>query len=164
VSPRSISAPLLRQAPLLRADDRIEDAVKSIVDSGLPALPVVDADGRLVGIFGEREFMSALFPGYVGELRFAGFVRRALDEALEKRSACRGEPVGRYMNTEHVDVPADASDVQVTETFLHHRVLIVPVTEDRHVTGVIARADFFRELAERFLAPDSQAGETQPKS
>ena len=84
-----------------------------MLDSGLPALPVVDAERPLVGIFGEREFMAALFPGYVGELRYAGFVPKRLDEALEKRAACRNEPVAKHMNTDHVDVPEDSSDVQV---------------------------------------------------
>ena len=54
----------------------------------------------------------------------------SLDEALEKRQTCRAEPVAQHMNTEHVDVGTDYSDAQVAETFLHHRVLIVPVTDD----------------------------------
>ena len=152
MSPNRISRPLVRDAPLLRQDATVEDAVRAIVESGLPALPVVDDRGQLAGIFGEREFMTALFPGYVGELRFAGFVPKGLDEALEKRAACRKELVSKHMNTEHVDVPEDASDVQVAETFLHHRVLIVPVTTDGGIKGVITRSDFFAELAERFLA------------
>jgi CBS domain-containing protein len=151
VSPRGISAPIVREVPPLREDMTVEEGVRAILDSGLPALPVVDAASRFAGIFGEREFMTALFPGYVGELRFAGFVSKGLDEALEKRAACRREPVGKHMNTEHVDVPADASDVQVAETFLHHRVLIVPITEGGQITGVITRSDFFARLAERFL-------------
>ena len=149
--PRGISAPIVREVPLLRKDMTVEEAVRVILDSGLPALPVVDGDGAFAGIFGEREFMAALFPGYVRELRFAGFVSKSLDEALEKRAACRREAVGRHMNTEHVDVPADASDVQVAETFLHHRVLIVPVREGGRVVGVITRGDFFAGLATRFL-------------
>ena len=59
---------------------------------------------RLKGIFGEREFMAALFPGYVGELKYAGFVKHGLDDAIERRAACRNEPVAKYMNTEHIDV------------------------------------------------------------
>jgi CBS domain-containing protein len=151
MSPRSISAPILRETPLLRDDAQVGDAVREIVESGLPALPVVNADAKLVGIFGEREFMAALFPGYVGELRFAGFVPKGLDEALEKRAACRRETVGKHMNTEHVDAPIEASDVQVAEIFLHHRVLIVPVLEGGSVKGVITRSDFFTKLAGRFL-------------
>jgi CBS domain-containing protein len=152
VSPNQISRPLVREAPLLREDDSVGEAVESILDSGFPALPVVDDQGRLTGIFGEREFMAALFPRYVGELRFAGFIRKSLDEALEKRAACRQEAVAEHMNTEHVDVPEDASDVQVAETFLHHRVLILPVRGNGGLKGVITRSDFFAQLAERFLA------------
>jgi CBS domain-containing protein len=151
MTPRSISAPIVRDAPLLREDAQVGEAVHDILESGLPALPVVNADAALVGIFGEREFMAALFPGYVGELRFAGFVPKGLDEALEKRASCRREQVGKHMNTEHIDVPVDASDVQVAETFLHHRVLIVPVVEGGEVKGVITRSDFFAKLAARFL-------------
>ena len=55
------------------------------------------------------------------------------------------------MNTEHIDVGTDFSDAQVAEIFLHHRVLLVPVVDDRRVIGVITRNDFFRALAERVL-------------
>jgi len=96
--------------------------------------------------------MAALFPGYVRQLGYAGFVPRKLDDALEKRAACRGEPVADHMNTEHIDVGEDVSDVGVAETFLHHPVLILPVTRERQVIGVITRADFFYRLGTRFLA------------
>jgi CBS domain-containing protein len=152
MSPRTFSDPLLREAPLLRADAPVAEAVRAVLDSELPALPVVDERDRLHGIFGEREFMGALFPGYLKELKYAGFVPRSLESALEKRASCRDEPVREYTNTEHIDVGADFSDSQVAEVFLHHRVLIIPVTDERRVVGVITRSDFFRALAERFLA------------
>ena len=56
------------------------------------------------------------------------------------------------MTTEHVEVSADFSDAQVAETFLHHRVLIVPVIDDGAVIGMITRRDFFTALARRFEA------------
>jgi CBS domain-containing protein len=142
----------MREAPLLEADTQVGDAVERLLDSDLPALPVVER-GRLRGIFGEREFIAALFPSYLGELKFAGFVGHALDDALEKRSACRFEPVRQHMNTEHIELDVDYSDAGVAETFLHHRVLIVPITDGDRVAGVITRADFFHAVAERFLNP-----------
>ena len=152
MSPRTISELVLREPEVLAAKETIEDAVKAILASRLPALPVADARGRFAGVFGEREFMGALFPGYLDQLKGAAFLRRSLDETLERRDACRMETVGKYMNTEHVDVAPDFADTQVAEIFLHHRVLIVPVVEDGRVTGLITRADFFRAIAERFLA------------
>ena len=152
MSPRIVTDPLLREAPLLRVTDTVAEATRSLLDAGLPALPVVDERERLYGIFGEREFLGAVFPGYLKELRYAAMIKRDLEDALEKRQQCRVEPVRGYVNTEHVDVGADFSDAQVAEIFLHHRVLIVPVADDGRVVGVITRSDFFRSVAERFLS------------
>jgi CBS domain-containing protein len=152
MNPRTVTDPLLRDTPILRVTDNVADATRSLLDADLPALPVVDERDRLYGIFGEREFLGAVFPGYLKELKYAGMIKRDLEDALEKRQQCRVEPVREYVNTEHVDVGAEFSDAQVAEIFLHHRVLIVPVADDGKVIGVITRADFFRSVAERFLS------------
>jgi CBS domain-containing protein len=151
MSPRTVTGDMLRETPVLRTADPVAEAARRLLDSDFPALPVIDDRERLVGVFGEREFMAAVFPGYLKELKYAGFVRRSLEDALEKRSECGTEPVKTHMHTEHVDVGSDFSDMQVAEIFLHHRVLIVPVTEEGRVLGVITRADFFRSVATRFL-------------
>jgi CBS domain-containing protein len=148
---RRLSELVLQAPPLLHVDDTVDAAVRRVLDSDAPALPVVDGRERYAGIFGEREFMEALFPGYLRELRHTAFIDRSLDEALERRDSCRIEPIGRYMNAEHVDVGPDFSDVQVAEIFLHHRVLVVPIFADGRVQGMLTRRDFFRAVAERFI-------------
>ena len=145
-----ISDPLLREAPVVSVDDTVADAVRAMLAGGLPAVPVVEGT-RLRGIFGEREFLQAIFPGYLGELKYAAFVPRSLESALEKRSASAADPVRLHMNTEHIDVGADFSDAQLAEIFLHHRVILVPVVDAGGVVGVITRSDFVRALSERFL-------------
>ena len=157
MSPRSVSGAVLRDAPLLHTGETVGQATRTLLGTDLPALPVVDDHDKLAGLFGEREFLGAVFPGYLKELKYAGFVRRSLEDALEKRSECKQELVSAHMNTEHVDVHSEFSDVHVAEIFLHHRVLIVPVTEAGRVVGVITRSDFFRSVAERFLDKDPPA-------
>ncbi|HEX2071487.1 MAG TPA: CBS domain-containing protein [Thermoleophilaceae bacterium] len=151
MTPKTISDRLRRDAPLLHSEETVEDATRKLLDSGLPALPVVDSDERFAGIYGEREFMAAAFPGYLKQLKYAGFVSQTLDDALERNETCRQEPVSKHMNTEHVDVPPDHSDLQIAETFLHHRVLVVPIVDHGTVRGLITRGDFFRAVAGRFL-------------
>ena len=148
MSPRSLTEDLVREVPLLQADQEIHGAVEAIVEAELPALPVVDERGKLVGIFGEREFITAAFPGYLGELKYAAFVSKTAEERLQLRR-CMREPVSKYMNTEHVDVPTDWSDSQIAETFLHHRVLIIPIADHGEVKGIITRWDFFKAVAAR---------------
>ena len=123
-----------------------------MLDSGLPALPAVEPDGSFAGIFGEREFMTALFPGYVGELGSAAMIKRSIDDTIDRRLTCRNEPIRDYMTGDHVSVEDEYSDTQLAEIFLHHRVLIVPIATAGRVHAVVTRADFFAELVGKFEA------------
>ena len=149
MSPSTISDQTRRQVEPLRDDQDLGSAARQIVASAVPALPVLDAGGDLKGIFGEREFIGALFPRYLGELIYAAFVPRTLEDRLEKRQAALAEPVSQHMNTEHIDVTTDCSDTELAEIFLHHRVLIVPVLEQRRLAGIVTRWEFFKALVER---------------
>lgn len=157
--PDSIVKESLREIEPLGADDLIGPAARRVTDAGVPALPAVEADGRFTGIFGEREFMAALFPGYVRELASAAMVSRSVDETIERRSHCSEEPIRRYLTTDHVLVEDDYSDTQLAELFLHHRVLIVPIATNGTVHALVTRHDFFCKLVERFgtLAEDLEA-------
>lgn len=148
--PNSIIHETLREIEPLSADELIGPAARRVIDLGLPALPAVEADGRFAGIFGEREFMAALFPGYVGELGSGAMISRSADETIERRSGCSEEPIRKYMTTDHVLVEDDHSDTQLAELFLHHRVLIVPIATQGKVHALITRHDFFSELVSRF--------------
>jgi len=151
MSPQTLTAGLLRSVPVLQTTDLVRTAAVRVLEADVPALPVADPSGRLRGIFGEREFLSAIFPRYLDTLGYAGFVPKSLDRALERQVECGGRPVGDVMNTEHIDVGPDWSDAQMAETFLHHRVLVIPVVDGGRVSGIVTRSDFFRAVAERFL-------------
>ena len=151
MSPDKLAKVISRQVPLLEADHTVGDAVAKIIEAGESALPIVDAKGRLYGVFGEREFISAMFPGYLRLLKSAAFVPESIDEAIEKRLECRDDPVSKYANTEKVAAHLGHSDAQLAETFLHHRVRIIPVVDaDERVLGIVTRSDFFEALGERF--------------
>jgi CBS domain-containing protein len=139
-----------REVPLLRAGQTVGSAIDVVLAAGVPALPVVDEEGRLEGVFGEREVIHAVFPRYFDTLGSASFVPHSVDPALERGAGAAAEPVADHMTTDHVEAGPDASDAELAETFLHHRVLIVPIVQDGRVIGIVTRADFFRALARRF--------------
>ncbi|CAA9507389.1 MAG: hypothetical protein AVDCRST_MAG13-2607 [uncultured Solirubrobacteraceae bacterium] len=142
---------LIRDVPILRTDDSIAAALQQILETELPALPVSRPNGRYAGVFGEREFLAAIFPRYLGTLSYAGFLSEELDEVIEQNADALDEPLERNLNTEHVDLDPHAADASLAEVFLHHRVLIVPVVDQGRIIGIVRRSDFFRELARRAL-------------
>ena len=145
--PDSITKQTIQEVTPLRVDDPVGTGTRKVIEIGLPALPVVNEKGEFAGIFGEREFMAALFPGYVGELSSAGMISKNIDATIERREHCREEPVSKYMTTDHVVVEDEYSDTQLAEIFLHHRVLIVPIATKGRVHAVVTRNDFFQALA-----------------
>jgi CBS domain-containing protein len=157
--PDKLAKEIIREIEPLSADDSVGTAARRVIESELPALPVVDEKGEFAGIFGEREFMAALFPGYVGELSSARMVSRDIDATIERREGCRNEPVSNYMTTDHVVVDDDYSDTHLAETFIHHRVLIVPIATNRRVHAVVTRNDFFRALAEKLGESPEDVGD-----
>ncbi len=149
--PDTIVQATLREIEPLRDDEPVASAVRRLIELELPALPVVDAKDDYAGIFGEREFLEALFPGYVGTLTTSAAISRSIDQAIERRETCGEEPLADHLTKDHVLVEDDFSDTQLAEIFLHHRVLIVPIATQGRVHAVVTRADFFKSLAERFL-------------
>ena len=133
----------------LSVSEPIGSATGKVLASGLPALPAVDSDGKFAGVFGEREFMKALFPGYVDTLGSAAMVRRTIDEHIERRTECVEQPISDYLTTDQVMVDDEHSDTQLAELFLHHRVLIIPIATGGRIHAVVTRSDFFRALAMR---------------
>jgi CBS domain-containing protein len=149
----------MREVEPLDADELIGPAARRVIEESLPGLPAVEDDGSFAGIFGEREFLAALFPGYVGELRSAAMVSRSVDETIERRSECASQPIRNWLTTDHVLVEDDYSDTQLAEIFLHHRVLIVPIATAGRVHAVVTRHDFFCELVKRFGALAEDLGD-----
>lgn len=155
--PDSIVKEAIREIDPLSADDLIGTAVRRVLETGLPALPAVESDRTFAGIFGEREFMSALFPGYVAELASARMISRRMDEAIERRLNCAVEPIRRYLTTEAIVVEDDYSDTQLAALFLHHSALIIPVATRGRIHAVITRHDFFQALVRRFTTKVEEA-------
>jgi predicted transcriptional regulator len=149
--PDSIVKETIREIKPLSADASVEEAAKRVVDAELPALPAVDSDGKFAGIFGEREFMTALFPGYMNELASSAMIKRSIDAAIERREECRSESIKKYLTKDHVLVEDDYSDTQLAELFLHHRVLVIPIATNGKVHAVVTRSEFFRALANRWI-------------
>ncbi len=148
--PNKIARSVIREVEVLSADELIPGAARKVLDGGLPGLPAVEEDGTFAGVFGELEFMTALFPAYVDELGSGAMIRHSIDDAFERRDACRFESIREYLTTDHVTVEDDYSDIEIAEIFLHHRVLVVPVVTAGVVHGVVTRAEYFAALFEKF--------------
>jgi CBS domain-containing protein len=133
----------LRELPLVQAtvssDVTFGDAVEQLFDAPVPALAVVDGDGKLVGILSEVDVLRAVFPGYLAELRHTAFVEDDPIALDDRARAVRDQPVGGHARRVE-PLEGDESETHAAERFLHSGEQALPVVEGERFLGMLSIA------------------------
>ena len=114
-----------RVVPTLGPDMPIMKAVDYLLRHRVTGAPVVDSDGKLLGIITETDLLKLLTQGIQG---------RSPAEAT----------VADYMSTDVVTVPQTADIYYVAGIFLNNNFRRLPVVEDGKIVGAITRYDLLR--------------------
>jgi CBS domain-containing protein len=136
----------------VRRDSPVEEVVATLRDNELPGLPVVDDDGRVVGIVTEADLV---LPDDQGDLHIPHYINLfggtvfleplgRFEERLRKAFASKAEDM---MSTDPDTVSPDTT-VQEAARIIHetgHNRL--PVVEDGRLVGVVTRVDVLGALA-----------------
>lgn len=107
--------------------DTLDSAARQMRDADVGALPVVDVEGRLVGIITDRDI-----------------VVRGVAEDRDPKIYTAGE----LANTSPVTVSVDDSAEDVLMVMKEHQIRRVPVVEGDEMVGFLAQADVARTMEE----------------
>ena len=111
--------------------DKILRALESMLEASIHHNPVLDGEGRVVGILSDRDLLRAL----------AGDMRRA-------------DPVSDVMSREVVTVRPSTPAQDAAQIMLERRISALPVVDDAgKLCGIITSRDFLR------VAKNALAGE-----
>lgn len=126
-------------AATITPDASLAQAIRTMTNHRISALPVVDRDGHLQGIISEGDFfrrddrparLSALF-GADADARMKALESRTVDEIMSRDAITTG---------------SDASMEEAIELMERHAVKRLPVVTEGRVVGVISRADVLHAL------------------
>jgi len=133
------------------AEQSLAEAADVLADRGIGAAPVLDADGRVVGLLRDEDLLSTEARLHVPttiailgvDFTLPGHVRR-YDEELRKAVASN---VGEVMERDFPQLGPDAT-LEDAATLMHEAdVTHVVVIEDGRAVGIVARGDLVRHLA-----------------
>ena len=113
----------------VRPNASIEEAIDLMLREQISGLPVLDDDGRLVGVITEFALLAIAYDRRV-----------------------KNHTVSQHMTRELITVDVDDPMSRVADLCIVHRVRRVPVIKDGRMVGVIARRDVLRALVESPMA------------
>jgi CBS domain-containing protein len=113
---------MTRQVISILSDATVEDAARLLVRNRISGLPVVDAEGLLVGLVTEHDLIA-----------------RA------------GRLVSEIMSRGVITVSPDTEIEQVQHLLTNQRIRRVPVVENGRVVGIVSRSDLVRQIAMRWV-------------
>lgn len=119
-------------------DMSMVEAAKALVRSGFKSLPVVDAQGRVIGILTETDFLRRL-----KVTTFLELMLNLLDDAFEFTHRCHETSVREAMTAPVVTLAKDAEFGAVVRAFRQHGGRSMPVVNsDGQLLGLLLRKDF----------------------
>ena len=126
--------------PLLHPDTRLDQAAGVLAEQGRKSLPVVDVDGRVVGMLTETDFLRRLQADTFLEL----LLRLVADQGSFTHR-CHETPVSAAMTAPAVSVAADAGFREIVSAFHAHQGRSMPVVDAQgRLQGVLSRKDFVK--------------------
>ena len=136
-----------RDVPSVTADEEASDAIKLLAKTDLGAVPVVDADRKVVGIVSETDLILAdeesdlHLPHYLnimGGVVFIGSMK-GFEKRLEKAFATK---VSELMTADPIVAHTYESADRVAKKIAdHHHNHLPVVDEDGRLAGMVTRAD-----------------------
>jgi CBS domain-containing protein len=133
---RKVSEVMTREVVTTAPDTILGRAAKLMVEKHLKRLPVVDSDGKLVGILGRLDVLSTIAAVHLSEWH------------PEARSAGPDATVDGVMTRDVPSVHESATIEEVFELLVsssHKRVVVID--DKRHVAGIIADSDLISKVS-----------------
>ena len=136
----------------LRPDQPIAEAADALAAGRFGAMPVVDADGRFVGLLRDEDLIASEarvhVPTYLMLLGTSVPVPGSMRRFEHELHKFAGSTVAEVMDEEPRTVTSDATLEDVATIIHEHGVNSIPVVDpSRKVVGVVARADIVRFIA-----------------
>jgi CBS domain-containing protein len=122
-----------------------------LAENKISGVPVVDSQNRVIGMVSEADVIlqdaDLHFPYYIQFLESIIYLEsvRKFEQRLRKTF---GTKVADIMSQEVVAISPDASVHDAATLMADHKVNRLPVTEERHLVGIVTRGDIVRAIAE----------------
>ena len=135
------------------ADATIVEAAMVMLEHGISGVPVVDNEGRLVGIVTEGDLFRRCEIGTEPDPRLQSQGSQSHPETARRYVISHGRHVKDIMTRDVVRVSEDTPLARVAALLDLKQIKRMPVMRDGKIVGIVSRADLLRALVSAAGAP-----------
>ncbi len=137
---------MVKDVESLSADISVKEAMDILFKRKISGLPVIDKEGRLVGMFTEKSILSYLLPSYIEKV--GRFVYEENPKATKKKlSELCHIKVAELMRKEVITTTEDTTLCEAARIMLTQKARRLPVMDkEGKITGMIARGDILKAM------------------
>ncbi|SHG81805.1 CBS domain-containing protein [Bradyrhizobium erythrophlei] len=130
------------------ADAPIAEALDTMLRHHVSGLPVIDTDGKLIGIISEGDFIRRAELGTQRKRgRWLSFLVGA-DRVAADFVHAHGRKVGDIMTPDPLTISEDTPLVRIVEIMESNNVKRLPVVRGNRMVGIVTRSDLLPALAD----------------
>ncbi len=148
---------MVRDVITVDPDMRVDQAVKLLTEHDISALPVVDEDGKVVGIISEADLIRRAEIGTEKHRPWWLESMTAASALAADFTKSHGKKVGEIMTTDVVSVSEETPLGEIAELFERKRIKRVPVVVDGRLVGIVSRSNLIQALASRLSTGEAPA-------
>jgi CBS domain-containing protein len=124
---------------------------------GVMGLPVLDKNGKLIGMLSMTDILKAVYPSYMSMMNLGDFTWDGMLESLAKQAG--NKKVEMLMTREVVTVREDDSLMECVDRILKKQVRRMPVLDKTgKVVGMLYMRDIFFAITKAMLEEDNGGG------
>lgn len=137
---------IMRPADSVTPETSAREALKVMIDHGVPGVAVADADGTLRGFVTDGQLLASALPNYMKMMDSLSFVPESADTWVHYVTEAADKPVGEVMTEEVSSVEVGMSELAVAHRMVHDGVSSVVITENGKVQGIVNRIDLYAAI------------------
>ncbi|WP_037300799.1 CBS domain-containing protein [Rubritepida flocculans] len=144
-----------RDVVTVRPETPLREVAELLASRHLSGVPVVDAEGRLLGVLTESDLMRRIAAPAEAPAGFlGGLIRDAAAEA-GRFAKLHGRTAQDVMTPDPLCVPPDAPVAEVAKLLEEKRIRRLPVVSEGRLLGLVSRADILKAV---LAAPEAGGG------
>jgi predicted transcriptional regulator len=144
----------------LTADNTLKEAVNLLRIAkrgeekiGLKGLPVLDKDGKIIGMLSMTDILKAVRPSYMSLMNLSNFTWEGMVESLAQDVA--DKKVAGVMSKSVITVKDDDSLMECVDLMIKNNIKRLPVIDNSgKVNGMLYERDIFFEIVKAMLQDD----------